>query len=85
MSKCTALRFQRLDRGFTLAELGRRAGMTVGKVACIEEGLVRATEAELERLARALDVPVGGLVFDPDDVVEVVPLQVASRRRRAAR
>ena len=42
----------------TVAELARRAGMTVDEVECIEEGGTEPTVALLRRLAAALDADV---------------------------
>jgi transcriptional regulator with XRE-family HTH domain len=48
----------RVFLGLTVAELGRRAGMTDDEVECIEEGGTEPTVALLRHLAAALDADV---------------------------
>ena len=45
----------------TLKELGRAAGLSHPFLSQLERGLARPSVGSVERIARALDVPVGGL------------------------
>src|SRR3954452_18821550 len=45
----------------TLKELGRRAGLSHPFLSQLERGLARPSVGSAERIARALDVPVGQL------------------------
>jgi transcriptional regulator with XRE-family HTH domain len=48
----------RIALGLTIADLGRRVGMTEDEIECIEEGGTEPTIALLRRLAAALDADV---------------------------
>ena len=52
------LRELRLARGLTQTELAERAGVRVGSVSKFERGGMTKTLVLLDKLARALDVPV---------------------------
>ena len=64
---------QRRALGLSVAELARRAGMTVDEMECIEESGTEPTIALLRRLAAALDADVrltaghdlGSVWFEP--------------------
>ncbi len=51
----------RLDRGLTLKALGRQAGLSHPFLSQLERGLARPSVASVERIAQALQVPVGSL------------------------
>jgi transcriptional regulator with XRE-family HTH domain len=51
----------RQDRGLTLKALGRRAGLSHPFLSQLERGLARPSVGSVERIARALDVPVSAL------------------------
>ena len=51
----------RLDRGLTLKALGRQAGLSHPFLSQLERGLARPSVASVERIAQALEVPVGAL------------------------
>jgi transcriptional regulator with XRE-family HTH domain len=52
-------------RGLTLKALGRMAGLSHPFLSQLERGLARPSVASVERIARALDVPVSSLWTDP--------------------
>lgn len=51
----------RRDRGLTLKALGREAGLSHPFLSQLERGLARPSVASVERIAEALQVPVGAL------------------------
>ena len=51
----------RRDRGLTLSALGRRAGLSHPFLSQLERGLARPSVGSVERIARALQVPVSAL------------------------
>jgi transcriptional regulator with XRE-family HTH domain len=51
----------RRDRGLTLKGLGREAGLSHPFLSQLERGLARPSMTSVERIARALDVPVSTL------------------------
>jgi transcriptional regulator with XRE-family HTH domain len=51
----------RRDRGLTLKALGREAGLSHPFLSQLERGLARPSLASVERIAQALQVPVGSL------------------------
>jgi transcriptional regulator with XRE-family HTH domain len=51
----------RRDRGMTLKDLGRAAGLSHPFLSQLERGLARPSMSSVERIARALDVPVSTL------------------------
>jgi transcriptional regulator with XRE-family HTH domain len=51
----------RQDRGLTLKALGRRAGLSHPFLSQLERGLARPSVGSVERIAQALQVPVGSL------------------------
>jgi transcriptional regulator with XRE-family HTH domain len=51
----------RRERGLTLKELGREAGLSHPFLSQLERGLARPSVTSVERIAEALGVPVGGL------------------------
>ena len=57
----------RLARGFSLAELGRRAGLAKGTLTQLEAGRANPTIDTLHTLTRALGATLGDLVTDPPD------------------
>ena len=61
----TALQRHREARGWSKAELARRAGLNASTVGSIENGRLRPYESQLRKLAQALDLEedaVGELV-----------------------
>ena len=53
----TRLRIERNLRGETLAALGRRTGITPGRLSMLERGLARPSPSERSRLADAFEMP----------------------------
>ena len=68
----TRVRALRRERGLTLKQLGRGAQLSHPFLSQLERGLARPSVGSVERIARALDVPVASLWSD------------AARRERAA-
>jgi transcriptional regulator with XRE-family HTH domain len=58
----------RRDRGLTLKELGRHAELSHPFLSQLERGLARPSMSSVERIARALDVPVSALWTQPPQV-----------------
>lgn len=59
------VRSLRQERGWTLKELGREAGLSHPFLSQLERGLARPSVGSAERIARALSVPVGLLWSSP--------------------
>jgi transcriptional regulator with XRE-family HTH domain len=59
------VRSLRRERGLTLKELGREAELSHPFLSQLERGLARPSVSSIERIARALGVPVGALWTDP--------------------
>jgi transcriptional regulator with XRE-family HTH domain len=55
----------RHERGLTLKALGRSAGLSHPFLSQVERGLARPSVGSVERIATALDVPVGALWTAP--------------------
>jgi transcriptional regulator with XRE-family HTH domain len=55
----------RSERGLSQTALAERSGLSVGFIASIEQARKEASMATLDRLSRALDIPVNQL-FVPD-------------------
>lgn len=67
MSVGDALSRIRAAKGLTQAEVGERAALAISYVSRIENGRVQPTAVMLQRLARALEVPVADLFAAPDE------------------
>ena len=84
MKKLTQLR---QARGWSKAELARRARLAEGHVGKIESGRLVPYEAQLRRLARVLDVPVAeaAALLDGDESAgeETAPHNLARLTGRA--
>jgi transcriptional regulator with XRE-family HTH domain len=52
---------RRLRGVMSMRELGRRAGVSVGYVSKLEDGIISPTISKLERIAAALNVPIEAL------------------------
>ena len=59
------VRSLRRERGWTLKQLGREAGLSHPFLSQLERGLARPSVGSVERIARALGVPVGRLWSTP--------------------
>jgi transcriptional regulator with XRE-family HTH domain len=59
------VRALRRERGLTLKELGRAAELSHPFLSQLERGLARPSVSSVERIARALHVPVGALWTEP--------------------
>ena len=59
------VRSLRRERGWTLKQLGREAGLSHPFLSQLERGLARPSAGSAERIARALQVPVGLLWSAP--------------------
>ena len=59
------VRSLRRERGWTLKQLGREAGLSHPFLSQLERGLARPSVGSAERIARALEVPVGLLWSAP--------------------
>ena len=77
MKKLTELR---QARGWSKAELSRRARLAEGHVGKIESGRLVPYEAQLRRLARALGVPVAEAATLLDGDESVVDRQAATHK-----
>ena len=66
-ASCLGARVRELrhERGLTLKALGRRAGLSHPFLSQLERGLARPSVGSVERIAGALDVPVGALWTTP--------------------
>lgn len=66
-ASCLGARVRELrhERGLTLKALGRRAGLSHPFLSQLERGLARPSVGSVERIATALDVPVGALWTTP--------------------
>ena len=66
-ASCLGARVRELrhERGLTLKALGRSAGLSHPFLSQLERGLARPSVASVERIAEALDVPVGALWSAP--------------------
>jgi transcriptional regulator with XRE-family HTH domain len=62
------VRMLRRERNLTLKALGRRAGLSHPFLSQVERGLARPSVGSVERIARALDVPVSRLWSVPRPV-----------------
>jgi transcriptional regulator with XRE-family HTH domain len=62
----------RRDRGLTLKALGREAELSHPFLSQVERGLARPSMRSVERIARALDVPLGTLWTAPRPAARVV-------------
>src|ERR1700741_4698299 len=64
---CLGARVRELrhERGLTLKALGRSAGLSHPFLSQLERGLARPSVGSVERIAGALDVPVGALWSAP--------------------
>jgi transcriptional regulator with XRE-family HTH domain len=74
-ASCLGARVRELrhERGMTLKALGRRAGLSHPFLSQLERGLARPSVGSVERIATALDVPVGALWSAPrPELAEVV-------------
>jgi transcriptional regulator with XRE-family HTH domain len=59
------VRALRRERGLTLKALGQRAGLSHPFLSQVERGLARPSMVSVQRIASALDVPVGQLWAPP--------------------
>jgi transcriptional regulator with XRE-family HTH domain len=74
-ASCLGARVRELrhERGMTLKALGRRAGLSHPFLSQLERGLARPSVGSVERIAGALDVPVGALWTTPRlEVAQIV-------------
>jgi transcriptional regulator with XRE-family HTH domain len=74
-ASCLGARVRELrrERGLTLKALGRSAGLSHPFLSQLERGLARPSVGSVERIATALDVPVGALWSGPrPEIAEVV-------------
>jgi len=67
-----SLRRERERHGISLAELARRAGVAKSTLSQLEAGVGNPSIETLWALARALDVPFGRLVSEPERAVTVI-------------
>ncbi len=65
MSLAEALKKIRVDQGLTQSEVGKRAGLTVSYLSRIENGRVQPTTTTLEKIAKALQVPLSRIFAVP--------------------
>jgi transcriptional regulator with XRE-family HTH domain len=59
------LRLMRAERGLSLREAARRAGMVKETISDIERGHTHPYDVTLAKLAKAYDVPVAELLEEP--------------------
>jgi transcriptional regulator with XRE-family HTH domain len=79
------VRSLRRERGWTLKQLGREAGLSHPFLSQLERGLARPSVGSVERIARALGVPVGLLWSTParSGRAEIVRNDDGDRERHA--
>lgn len=66
------LKFERLQREWSLQKLGVVACMQGSEISKVERGILKPYPSQLEKLARALDVPEGELLLEAsEDALEV--------------
>ncbi|HNX28012.1 MAG TPA: helix-turn-helix transcriptional regulator [Syntrophomonadaceae bacterium] len=74
------LRFYREERGLSISELGRQAGLSAAHLSEIERSLATPSLKTLEKISQVLDIPTGSLL--PADLDETLGQKV--RRLREA-
>ena len=82
-ASCLGARVRELrhERGLTLKALGRRAGLSHPFLSQLERGLARPSVGSVERIATALDVPVGALWTTPrPEAAQVIRAGEGSRQ-----
>jgi transcriptional regulator with XRE-family HTH domain len=68
----TRLKFERLQREWSLQKLGVVAGMQGSEISKVERGILKPYRSQLEKLARALGVPGAELLLEvSEDALEV--------------
>ncbi len=68
----------RIIRGRSMRDLATAAGIDVAHLSRVENGLKGATDETIQRLADALDVPVGSISYpDPPATAETIRRVVA--------
>jgi transcriptional regulator with XRE-family HTH domain len=72
------MRGERQRRNLTQEALAERSGVSARMVASVEQGRRTPTLPVLEQLARALGVPVSGLVGNPDGALTFWARDLAS-------
>ncbi len=78
----TRVKTLREQRGWTIAETARRAGVSVSMLWKVENGQTTLTYGKLAKLAAGLDVPVGELFANPLPAMRKGGRRVVDRRGR---
>lgn len=92
LAVCENVRAEAARKGFAQADIARKLGMTPNQVSRRWRGLVSWPLEELEQVAKALDVPIQGLLYtsrdsnpEPADSAPPQPVvSLAAYRRRSA-
>jgi transcriptional regulator with XRE-family HTH domain len=63
--RLTTIKLRRLERGFLQVELAQRANIARCRLSELENGHIEPRLDEIERIARALDVPAEALAREP--------------------
>lgn len=76
-----AIKFCRQQRNLTQPELARRAGISPSYLSVLEKGKRDPSFSMIEKIARALDVPLSLLIFVATDASEIqgLPTEVAEK------
>ena len=72
-----AVKLRRSELGFSQEELAWRAGLNRTYVTDVERGLRNLSLATIDKLARALELPISGLLHQVDSARGEVPAQLA--------
>lgn len=76
-----AIKFCRQQRNLTQPELARRAGISPSYLSVLEKGKRDPSFSMIEKIARALDVPLSLLIFVATDASEIqgLPTEVTEK------
>ena len=84
MNLGNAIRLCRSRKQLTLAELGKRSGLSESYISLLERGDRDPTLSSIESISRGLEVPVSLLVFLGSDASETSSLPVEVREKLSA-
>jgi transcriptional regulator with XRE-family HTH domain len=68
-----AIRAIRCAKGLNIREAATAAGLSFAYLSRVETGLKGASEETIQRVASALDVPVGAISYPDPPVVQATP------------
>ncbi|MFN7925908.1 MAG: helix-turn-helix transcriptional regulator [Bryobacteraceae bacterium] len=79
-----AIKTCRTNRGMTQGELAKKAKLSVSHLSLLERGLRDPTVSVVERIAKALRIPMSVLVFLAAEPNELVGLSTEVREKLSA-